>query len=209
MKIYAISGLGADKRVFEYLELHHELIPIEWIEPLPKESLSSYARRLAQVIDIQEEFGLLGVSFGGMVAVEISKLFRPKITILVASAETRQELRWIYRGVGKANILRFFPKGAFHISIRLAWILFGTRNPILKEILDDTDPAFAKWAAAAISQWDNQERIPNCLKISGSKDLILPPKDQNVVRIEGAKHFMIVDRAGEISRLINLELGAL
>jgi hypothetical protein len=28
MKIYAISGLGADERVFKYLSLKYELVPI-------------------------------------------------------------------------------------------------------------------------------------------------------------------------------------
>ena len=34
MKIYGISGLGADKRVFKYLKLDFDFIPIDWIDPL-------------------------------------------------------------------------------------------------------------------------------------------------------------------------------
>ncbi|MGB0839278.1 MAG: hypothetical protein ACPGXL_04005 [Chitinophagales bacterium] len=33
MKLYGISGLGADQRVFQYLNLDCELIPLDWIEP--------------------------------------------------------------------------------------------------------------------------------------------------------------------------------
>ena len=65
MKIYGISGLGADQRVFKYLKLDCEFIPIDWITPLKRESIENYALRLAQVIDTNEAFGILGVSFGG------------------------------------------------------------------------------------------------------------------------------------------------
>ena len=207
MKIYAIPGLGADQRVFEYLDLNHELVPLEWIPPKKKERLKEYALRLAQAIDTSAPFGILGVSFGGMIAVEISKVLKPEVTILLSTAETHKELRWIYRLVGKTNLLYFMPKATFNISISVAWFLFGTKNPVLKSILDDTDPAFAKWAAIAITKWKNDEIINNSLRISGSKDKILPPKNPNILLIPDAQHFMIVDRSGEISEIINSSLG--
>lgn len=38
MKLYGISGLGADKRVFKKLNIKCELISIDWIEVREKES---------------------------------------------------------------------------------------------------------------------------------------------------------------------------
>jgi len=64
MKIYAIPGLGADKRVFEYLHLDYELVALEWIQPQKRENLKNYALRLAKSIDTSEPYGILGVSFG-------------------------------------------------------------------------------------------------------------------------------------------------
>ena len=83
MKIFAISGLGADKRVFKYLILEHDLIPIEWIKPKEKEPIIEYSKRLIKEYGIgnEQEFGILGVSFGGLIATEISKLTKPKFTI--------------------------------------------------------------------------------------------------------------------------------
>jgi hypothetical protein len=43
MKIYGISELGADKRVFKYLTLEHELIPVDWIKPKKNETLIGYS----------------------------------------------------------------------------------------------------------------------------------------------------------------------
>ena len=50
-KIYFISGLGADKRVFSFLDLSFcDPVFIEWIPPLKKESLKEYALRLREQI---------------------------------------------------------------------------------------------------------------------------------------------------------------
>lgn len=46
MKIYAVSGLGADERVFQFLNIDYHLIPILWVDPFPKESIEGYAERL-------------------------------------------------------------------------------------------------------------------------------------------------------------------
>lgn len=77
MNVYFISGLGADKRIFSKLTLSAEfdIIHIDWIVPFSKETLVSYAKRLSKVIDVNNPFALIGVSFGGMIAVEIAKLF--------------------------------------------------------------------------------------------------------------------------------------
>lgn len=85
MKVYAISGLGADARVFQFLKLPIEIITIDWLSPKRNESLSEYAARLIPQINIKQEFILLGVSFGGLIALELSKLLKPKATILISS----------------------------------------------------------------------------------------------------------------------------
>ena len=63
MKIFAISGLGADKRVFEYLTLEHELVPVEWVSPKNKETITDYSKRLIEkyAIGTENNFGILGV----------------------------------------------------------------------------------------------------------------------------------------------------
>jgi hypothetical protein len=46
-KVYFISGLGADKRAFSFLDLSFcEPVFIEWIKPLKNETLQGYALRL-------------------------------------------------------------------------------------------------------------------------------------------------------------------
>ncbi len=208
MKLYAISGLGADKRVFDYLKLNCPLICIDWISPEKNESLKKYAQRLAEVIETDEVFGILGVSFGGTIAVEMSKILKPKLTVLISSAEVKQELRWSFRMVGKTGVFKMLPTIFFKPPKRIMGFLFGTKTTtLLNAILDDTDPAFVKWALSALAHWDNEHCGGDTIKISGTKDKLIPPsKNNNSILIEDGQHFMIVDKADEISCIINAEI---
>jgi len=205
VKIYGISGLGADERVFQYLSLNCEFIPVAWITPFKNEPIEKYSLRLAEVIDTDEDFGILGVSFGGLIAVEISKKLKPKITILISSAETKKDLRWIYSAFGKAGIINLIPEKLFNLPRKFAYWLFGTKKKeLLENILDDSDLKFTKWAIKELINWNNTYSINNCLKIGGTKDKLIPPnRNSNAVLIVGGEHFMIVDRANEISEIIN------
>ncbi len=212
MKIYGISGLGADKRVFQYLTLDCEFIPLDWIAPKNKETIERYSMRLAQNIEMNEDFGILGVSFGGLVATEISKKLNPKLTILISSAETKRELRNIYRLIGKTGIINYLPKKIFFPPRKIAnWAFGAKQKQLLNHILDDADLKFTKWAIGELTSWNNTKKLKNrILKIGGTNDKLIPPsKDSNIRLIEKGEHFMIVDRAEEISEIINKEINTL
>ena len=87
--VYFISGLGADERVFQFLDLskiEHQFI--QWNEPQKKESLSSYCKKLTEQIDLKQEIILIGISFGGIIAQEISKIIECKKVIIISSVKT-------------------------------------------------------------------------------------------------------------------------
>ena len=65
--IYLIPGLGFDCRIFRNLEVGPiDKKPLEWIEPLPKESLQEYAGRMAEGIQEEDQpITIVGHSFGG------------------------------------------------------------------------------------------------------------------------------------------------
>ena len=207
MKIYGISGLGADERVFDFLDLPCEFIYLPWLDPLEDESLAAYAKRLAEGIDQESEFGLLGLSFGGLVAVEISKLVHPKITVLISSAETSADLPRFFRTF--KWLARILPVRFFKPPKRFVRYLFGTENrTLLNRILEDTDPNFAKWAVNELLNWKHVERLNSTIKIHGTKDKVLPPRpDSRTILIPNGEHFMIVDRCREVSDAMHEVLG--
>jgi hypothetical protein len=204
MKLYTISGLGADERVFQNLSLNYEIVHLNWIAPNNGEALLDYAFRLSKKIDTSKEFGILGLSFGGLIAVEISKILYPKLTVLISSVEVSNELPLLYRIIGKIGFLKLIPSSLFILPTPIAMWIFGTKNKkLLASILKDADLNFYKWAINQLTTWKNSERI-DCLKISGQKDKLLPAAvgSQSIVVKDGA-HLMIIDKAEEVSDLIN------
>ena len=204
MKIYGLSGLGADERVFKHLDLGLEIITLPWLDPLKKESIESYANRLLSLIDTSEEFILLGVSFGGLVAVELGKKLDPKMIVLISSAATKYDLRKLYRWIGRIGIVNFIPTFLFDPPRFLMNYLFSAKNTaLLSEILDDTNLRFTKWAIGVLTTWNNEEVLGKVIKIHGTKDLLIPcSKSEKTIKIRNGGHFMIVDRAEEISEII-------
>ncbi|MCB0490747.1 MAG: alpha/beta hydrolase, partial [Cyclobacteriaceae bacterium] len=96
MKLYCISGLGADHRIFANLQLNNVSVRhIHWEEPLPNHNLSDYAKTLLSQISDPEPI-LLGVSFGGLIAIEMTRWIKPLKIFLVSSIKTRNEMPSLY-----------------------------------------------------------------------------------------------------------------
>lgn len=205
MKVYVIGGLGADERVFKYLQLDYPIHVLQWIEPEPHENLRNYAFRLSHQIPLNEEIILIGVSFGGMVAATLQNMVHPRLTILISSAKNKYELPLLYRWLGKLQILKLIPHAWLRIPKRMAAWLFDTKcTTVLFEIIKDTNLKFLKWAIIAISLWDQEKNCDPVFRIHGTKDKLIPyPKDAEVIPIKNGGHFIIVDRAVELSKVIN------
>lgn len=208
MELYCIPGLGADERVFQGLQLNAEFRTINWLTPLKKESIENYTRRLAEEYGLfdKNELVLIGVSFGGLVAVELSKILNLKLVILVSSVAEKKEIPRFLRLIGRLGILPLIPLRLFRIPKLIAYYLFRAKNKtLLSKILDDTDLKFAKWALIELATWNNADAPTSLFRIGGSKDLLLPPTQNSFIVPEGG-HFMVVDKATEISKLINEKL---
>nr|WP_276904132.1 alpha/beta hydrolase [Pedobacter kyonggii] len=211
MNTYFISGLGADKRIFSKLKLTENIniIHIDWIIPNKNESLASYANRLSKVVDLSQPFALVGVSFGGMIAVEIAKILKPATTIIISSTMLSAHLPALYRFAGKLGLLKFIPAQFLKSSNKLTQnYYFGTRSSsektLLSKIIKDTDPYFLKWAIGSILSWENKIKPKNTYHIHGTNDKILYSKiAQPDFVIENGTHFMVYQNAEEISGIID------
>ena len=203
--VYLISGLGADKRVFDFLDLsEYQINHINWIFPITNESLEHYAKRLLDQITTSRPV-LIGVSFGGIVAVEISKLIETEKVILISSAKTKKDIPSIYKLAGIVGLNQIIPMSLLKSVNKLTYWFFGAKTKdervLLKKIISETDETFLRWAIGKIMHWKNSTHSNNIITIHGSQDRILPNKKSDHV-IDGGGHLMIINRASEITHLI-------
>ena len=205
-KIYIFSGLGVDRRVFDNIDFSDlNIVFVDWIDPLEKESFERYAFRISE--DFEKDSILIGLSFGGMLAVEVSKIIPVKMVILIASAKNKNELPKWFLFAGKLKLNRIVPSSLLKTTNFVTNWLFGVNTPaeklLLKNIIKDTNPTFLKWAINQIVNWKNLTVPQNCIHIHGINDRILPSKHLKVdYTIKNGGHFMTVNKAKEIEIII-------
>jgi pimeloyl-ACP methyl ester carboxylesterase len=208
MKVYCISGLGADRRVFSKLRFpqQYQVVHLSWIEPEKEEELETYAMRMAEKIDRGEPFILCGLSMGGMVASCIAARLRPTLTILLSSIPVSSELPQIYRLAGTLQLHRILPISFFTSAAMFKRYLTGETpadKALIRQMIRDTDEVFIRWAFSAVLRWKFSQRPEPLIHIHGTRDGILPVRHTRPTHfIKGGDHLMVLSRAEEINLLL-------
>lgn len=211
-KIFCISGLGADERVFKNLKVNgHELEYVPWLKPERDESISSYAARMAAPIRHPSPV-LLGVSFGGMMGIEIAKQLSVKQLFIVSSVKSKNEIpRWM-RVAGSLKLNKILPIRSYKITERIDNNRLGVSNEEEKAMVRDyrrkADPVYLTWAVNQVLNWQNEWQPANIIHIHGDNDRIFPVK--KIVPdyvVKNGTHMIIYNRAAEVGNFIEKELG--
>ena len=209
--IYIISGLGVDERIFQRLDLSdYSTTFIKWILPLDNETIENYTTRLTAQITTPEPI-LIGLSFGGIIAVEMAKQIETEKVILIASAKTKKEIPFYYRWAGQLRLHRLLPIKLLKNSNFITNWFFGTSSAfdkqLLGQILGDIDPTFLKWAINVIINWKNQTLPTNFKHIHGTSDRILPIRFAAFnIEIKNGGHLMTLNKPEELTAIIKSQL---
>ena len=172
--------------------------------------MAHYASRLMDQITTPKPI-LIGLSFGGMIAVEVAKQLETEKLILLASAKTKGGIPLLYRLAGKLGLHQIVPVRLLKSSNFISNWLFGAQSEadkqLLKQILADTDPGFLKRAIHQITHWENTTVHPNCVHIHGTKDHILPIRLVNAdISVKDGGHLIPLNKAIELSQIISCVL---
>jgi pimeloyl-ACP methyl ester carboxylesterase len=210
MSIYLLGGIGMDKRTFDFVDLSgYDVHFITWIPFLHKETIENYSRRLLDQI-VDENPILIGVSFGGVVAIEIGKHIRTEKIILISSVQTKFDVPLFYRVMGKLRLHEGVPTMCFRYLKSVVHWFFGVEDQFQKKLLSnvimETDTKFLEWAVDQITRWKNCTPLKDIIHIHGTNDRIFPRIKSSHVKIPQGSHFMIISKAQEINRIIRSSL---
>lgn len=206
--IYCISGLGADERVFQKLKFEgYQPIHICWVEPEKGESIAQYARRLTTQIKSERPI-LIGLSFGGIIAMEMAKQIDTEKVILISSTKNEEEIPFYFRLFRWLPVYQLLPARMMLWFARLLASWFFSLETIderklFRAILFDTNARFMKWAVHQVVTWKNELIPQNVYHIHGEGDRIFPYRFvREDFSVEHGGHFMIMNRAERVSNLI-------
>lgn len=208
--IYFVPGLAASTKIFEYLDLDEskfELHYLNWILPAtPRESISEYAARMCAQIQHPDPI-LVGVSFGGVMVQEMSKLITTKKVVIISSIKSNKELPTRLKLAQKTKAYKLFPsKMVSHIEDYEKYFFndyLKKRAELYKLYLSFRDERYLDWAIYNVLHWSQTKQLPDIVHIHGNKDEIFPVKNiDNAILIESGTHIMILNKAKTISKIL-------
>lgn len=205
--IYCISGFGADERVFSKLDFtHHTFHFIPWIDPLKKERIEDYAKRMTEKIKHDCPV-LLGLSFGGIMSIEIAKIINTSKIILISSVKTFHELPLWMSLSGKLNLDKLVPLRSFPLIVPLENHNLGIETKeeltLVQEYRKNISQQYTNWASHQIINWKNEWSPANLVHIHGGKDHIFPIRNIKAdYVIKDGGHFMIMNRYQKVNEIL-------
>ncbi|NQV52901.1 MAG: alpha/beta hydrolase [Flavobacteriales bacterium] len=208
--VYFISGLGADETVFsrlqlkETIEIHH----LPWLAPNENETMEAYALRMGQCIEDPQSAVLVGLSFGGIMAIEIAKRIPLKQVVLISSVKSKTEMPINLNLIGLLHLQKLLPASKLlHFKELTAWF-FGVREGSDKEMLFDllerSDERIVNWSADKVVSWDGDHNLSNISHIHGTADAVFPIRNVRPdKKVQGGPHFMVYTHPDEVSAWLN------
>jgi pimeloyl-ACP methyl ester carboxylesterase len=214
--IYCFSGLGADHRLFQNLEIKDaEMHAIHWEIPSAQDTMATYALKLAKQIK-HNRVVLLGVSFGGMLVTEVAAHLHQlehtidvEKVIVVSSCKSHYELPFVMRMAGKIRLHKLAPYQFILRNNKLNRIAFSMQSQeeelyLKRQMLENSSIEYIKISINIILSWKAGKVPDNIIHIHGNKDRLLRPGSVKAdYWIENAGHFMVWNKASEISKIIN------
>jgi pimeloyl-ACP methyl ester carboxylesterase len=209
--IYLISGMGADERIFKNLRfpegytVHH----LHWLPTIPGESFENYATRMAKGIE-HDHPTLLGVSFGGMICLEIARQQPVEKVILISSIKHSSEKPGYFGLVKKLGLLALLKLPDALIFRRRTLIVKNFMNietaedmQLINDYMQKTSYDYLRWAIPAIVHWQNEFIPASLVHIHGNKDVPFPVRNVKPTHIiAGGGHFMVHNRAAQINEIL-------
>ena len=206
--IYCISGLGADERAFSKLVVPgYQLKAIKWLMPLNGESLPDYAKRMR--VEITEEDPILmGLSFGGMLCTEIAKQIPVKTIIIISSIKSAAEIPLWMRTAARLRLNKILPMRSTKLTEPFQNRILGVSTPeeinLVRQFRTKADLPYTTWAVDQAINWKNDWQHPEIFHIHGDRDNLFPIKYvKPTYIIKNGGHFMIMNKAEEVSSCIN------
>ncbi|WP_179414106.1 alpha/beta hydrolase [Mucilaginibacter sp. E4BP6] len=206
-KVFLISGLGADTRLYNNIDIPEddEVVPVDWIEPHETDTLDNYAQKIIYQYDIRQNSVVIGTSLGGMLTIEIAKKVNIKKAILISSIKTIKEAPGYFSIFKALPIYKLLPLMLLNKPGFLIKPMFGHLKDsdawLFNDMLSKGSPKFMKWAMGAVLNWSNITIPPNVHHIHGDKDCVFPVKNiKDATIVKGGSHIMIFDKAKQVNK---------
>ena len=199
--VYMMPGMAANPSIFEYIVFDSSIFEVHWMHwiiPHKEEKLRDYAKRILSQIEHDNPV-LIGVSFGGVLIQEISKVIDYKKLIIVSSVKQTSEIPRHMQFAKETGIYKYLPFGLLNYLDEIEKLPLGDfvrkRLKLYKQFLSVNDKYYLDWAVKQMVCWEQDKPITNIVHIHGDKDKVFPIKNiEKCIVVPNGTHIMIINR---------------
>lgn len=199
--VYFMPGLAASTAIFERIALPEDVFEtylLEWEIPMDNESLTDYAKRIADKIKHKNPV-LIGVSFGGILVQEMAKHIAVRKIIIISSVKSNLEFPRRLKIAKTTKAYKLIPMNLILNMESLAKFSFGEkvnqRLKLYEKFLSVRDIRYLNWAVEQVVLWDRTEVDTTVVHIHGDMDDVFPIKYiKNCIVVKGGTHIMILNK---------------
>ncbi|MFV8333560.1 alpha/beta hydrolase [Flavobacterium sp. GSP14] len=199
--VYLMPGLAASALIFERIALPKDTFEtyfLEWEIPLDNESLTNYAKRIAEKIKHKNPV-LIGVSFGGILVQEMSKHLEAHKVLIISSVKSNLEFPLRLKLAKTTKAYKLIPMSLILNIESLAKFSFGEkvnqRLKLYEKFLSVRDIRYLNWAVEQVVLWDRTVIDESVIHIHGDMDDVFPIKNiKDCIVVKGGTHIMILNK---------------
>jgi pimeloyl-ACP methyl ester carboxylesterase len=208
--IYLIPGTAASSNIFDRIKFpkdEFEIHFIDWLIPVSlNESIEAYSMRLSKQIYHQNPI-IIGVSFGGIIAQEISKILPSKEIVIISSIKNKYELSKILYFVKISRLYLLVTPKLINLTEKILSFTFGNRTKkqieVYRNYLPYRNSIYLRWAVKQALFWKQKISIPGIIHLHGTNDFVFPIRNiKACLKIENGSHAMILTKGKKISSIL-------
>ena len=204
--VYLMPGMSANSLIFEKIKFpeNFKLHKLDWINPDIDESIENYAKRLSEKI-VHKNPVLIGVSFGGILVQEISKIVKVDKLIIISSIKCNKEMPSHMKFGKITKSYKLLPLKWINDFESLISFVLGPkikkRVDLYRKYLSVRDENYLSWSLREMIEWKQSKPLKNIIHIHGTKDLVFPTLYiKNFIKVPRGDHAMILKRAEWINQ---------
>ena len=181
---------------------------MKWTKPVLNESIENYSKRFLDFIKHENPI-LIGVSFGGLIVQEISKLIDVEKVIIISSIKSNRELPLYMKSAKFLKLYNYFPlklfDDVFNISKSLKINKIYKKLDLIDKYLSVRDENYLKWAIREILNWKQEKPLQEVIHIHGDRDLTFPISlIKDCIIVPGATHALILTKYRWLNKNLTL-----
>lgn len=203
--VIVFSGIAADESLAmpQKLAFPNLVVP-GWPCPMERESLSSYCERLADDLRPINALAIGGISFGGIIGLEVARFLKPQCIILIGSLRSPNELPWRIRALRPfLPLLPWIPISWMQWLAAAVPLWSAPLASIVKQFRQ-ADPLTLRWSILHILKWKGAPKLECPIyQIHGDRDFVFPislTRPDEVIR--GGGHLISLTRSKQVNAFI-------